>query len=213
MAERLGSNASLAATLADIGISQDELTNAVIAGYQNAATCTENDPPIYEGLTFWAKSIRNLREQLIPTKGWTRGNDRNYATVIRPDGLVQIAVAAGDSAVGNPDSIPRTRTEKGTLTKEAIKRNQLSFFFMDDQSEDAVPALRTWLLLHYVDEDSGEVRLELSLPAVMDETEHIVDWSSRVILPPILIERRQIETTEERDAGAYNVEVEPRRGS
>jgi hypothetical protein len=89
----------------------------------------------------------------------------------------------------------------------------MSFVFMDTESADSVAMRRTWLLLHYLDEANGEIRLELSLPAVMDDGDFIVDWSRRVILAPIPIDQHLMELEEDRDLGAYDVEVEPRHGS
>lgn len=205
------STSQVATALADIGVAEDLLANAVTTGFQYAATCTENDPANFEGLMFWARTVRHLRDELIAEKGWVRGNDRNYATVVRPDGYVQIAVAAGDSAVGKVDASPTTRTQKGTLTKEAIVRNQMSFFFMESDRTDVVPSRRTWILLHYLDNDVGEIRLELSLPSVMDDADYVIDWSHRIILAPISTEKR-LAVTDDDDLSAYNVEVEPRRG-
>lgn len=200
----------VATALSPIGVTQELLANAVISGFQNAATCTANDPSNFAGVMFWARTTRQLRDELIPEKGWERGNDRNYATVVHPNGNIQIAVAAGDSAVGNPDMSPTTRTPKGTLTKEAILRNQMSFFFMESERADAVPTRRTWLLLHYVDEDAAEIRLELSLPSIMDDADFIVDWSRRIILAPIPVDHHPLESQEDHDSDAYTVEVKPR---
>jgi len=202
----------VATALSSIGVTHESLTNAVINGFQNAATCTENDPSTFAGMMFYARTTRHLRDELIPEQGWTRGNDRNYATVVSPDGNIQIAVAAGDSAVGNLELEPTTRTPKGTLTKEAVRRNQMSFSFMDAEGADAIPTRRTWLLLHYLDENAGEIRLELSLPSVMDDADFIVDWSRRIVLTSIPVDRHPLEDEEDHDSDAYNVEVEPRLG-
>ena len=201
----------VATALDEIGLTEQTLADSAVAGYQDAATCTRNDPANFAGIMFYARATRHLREELIVDKGWSRGNDRNYATVISPDGYLQIAVAAGDSVVGKPEPLmPTTRTPKGTLTKEAVLRNQMSFSFMDVDRKDAVALRRTWLLLHFVDEAAGEIRLELSLPSVMDDADFIVDWSRRIILTPIPIEKRPMDHGEDDDSDKYNVDVEPR---
>lgn len=87
--------------------------------------------------------------------------------------------------------MPCTRSAKGPATKKALQTNQLTFTDVADHfprpSRRLVKGLRrfTWLLLHFVDEESGEIRLELSLPSTMDDQGRIVDWRERIILPPI----------------------------
>lgn len=121
------------------------------------------------GVLTWAKTIRFLRDQLVP-RGWTIDNSRNYATVVNgPEGYA-IAVAAGDSLTGQPDKTPRTRREKGPATREAVSHNQMHFSDVNDEFGTRPADLaKTWLLLHYLDDEADEIRSELSLPAYVTD--------------------------------------------
>jgi hypothetical protein len=44
---------------------------------------------------------------------------------------------------------------------------------------------KTWLLLHYLDEDQDEIRIELSQPAYMTDDGFVCDWLERIILSPV----------------------------
>src|SRR5438105_2012384 len=88
--------------LAALGLSEDELTDALVAGASALAICTRNHPPIFPGLSFWAESVRALRDSKM-ADGWTRNDARNYSTVVNPDRTMQIAIARGDDWTGKTD--------------------------------------------------------------------------------------------------------------
>jgi hypothetical protein len=46
----------------------------------------------------------------------------------------------------------------------------------------------------------------------MDDADFIVDWSRRIVLTSIPVDRHPLEDEEDHDSDAYNVEVEPRLG-
>ena len=179
------------ARLAELGVAGEVLREAVEAGVQHASDCTAHDPPSLAGIIAWGKATRHLRDRLVPL-GWTRDNARNYATVLSPDGAVAIAVAAANSATGQAEATPSNRSTKGPATRDAIDWNQTSFA---DVSESfrvcrATSRPQTWLLLYFVDEDNDEVRLELSLPAYIDDDGYVTAWRERVLLLPLSLDSR-----------------------
>jgi len=176
-----------ATRLHDLGVDEETLREAVEYGLRHAFSCTKHDPPNLPGIIAWGKGIRSLRDRLVPL-GWTTDNSRNYATVVSPDGKTALAVAAADAGTGRPKSTPSTRSTKGPATKTAVDHNQLSFADVVDafpKPQETEKADRTWLLLHYVDEEAEEIRAELSLPVHMDGNGYVDSWLERIILETI----------------------------
>jgi hypothetical protein len=171
--------------LAELGLTEELLLRAVRYGQQFGFDCTDNDAPSAIGILIWDKTIRPLREDLIPL-GWTRNNARNYATVVNPTKAFAIATAGGDARTGRRNETPTTRAEKGPATRDAILRNQLSFAMIaKDQAEkwpDPSLCIETWILLYYVDESDEEIRAELSLPWEMSVEGQVASWRERIIL-------------------------------
>lgn len=170
--------------LAELGISSNDLIGSIQQGLASAASCTSHDPLNLPGLIQWGRSIRALRDALVP-RGWRSENSRNYPTVVSPDSAVALSVAGGDHNTGLAYGTPATRSAKGPATKDAIALNQLSFAELDASfaEPETVPKV-TWLLLHYHDRDTKEVRLELSLPAGLDSDGVVTSWHERILLPP-----------------------------
>lgn len=171
------------------GLAEGDLLDSVEWGLRHAFDCTRHDPPNAVGVVAWFKIVRALRDRLAPHK-WTPNDANNYSTVVSPDETAAIAVAAGDWGTGRADAQVSTRTSKGPVTKKKADRNQLALFDPDTQ-HFASPRpwrdvdVRTWLLLHYVDEEAEEIRVELSLPVSVDDDGRVTGWRERIILSPI----------------------------
>jgi hypothetical protein len=204
--------AVVATRLTELGLVEQTLRDAVQDGLHHAFLCTKHDPPPLPGFLAWGKTMRFLRDHLVPL-GWTNSNARNYATVITPDGSFAITVAAGDSNTGRTQDgvVPTTRSEKGPATRDAVNRNQLSFADISEDFPRPKPsATQTWLVLHHADETAGEIRIELSLPASMTKDGFVTEWRERIILTPIPL-NAALETTAEPEVGdEIEVNVERR---
>src|SRR5689334_6924299 len=93
----------VAGRLDELGLTEAVLRSALLdGGLPFASTCTAHDPPNLSGILLWGKSVRKLRDDLVPL-GWTVNNSRNYALTVRPDGHLALIVAAGDGGVGDPE--------------------------------------------------------------------------------------------------------------
>lgn len=175
--------------LAELGLKAEILEFAMRGADAEARTHTELDPPNMQGMARYSRTVRLLREQLVPL-GWSYDNPRNLARTVSPDRRVALIATLGDAATGHPDVTPSTRYEKGIATAEAITRNfvQLSLpIDLDDEEpldgEDA--GTTTWVLLYHVADT--EIRAELSLPDSMVEG-YIDTWLERIILPAVPLE-------------------------
>jgi hypothetical protein len=174
--------------LAALGLKAEFFEFALRGADAEARTYTLFDPPNMAGMARYARTVRLLREQLVPL-GWSYDNPRNLARTVSPDRRVAIVTALGDAATGVPGLSPSTRYEKGLATMEAVNRNFLQLAFPidlgDEQPvEEPVDALVTWVLLYTVTET--EIRAELSLPDSMVEG-YIDTWLERIVLPPVTI--------------------------
>lgn len=178
-----------ATALSALGLTEATLLESAEWGLRHAFSCTLHEPPSVPGVIAWGKIVRGLRDRLVPAK-WTPNDANNYATVVSPSGRDAIAVAAGDAGTGVAGANVATRTNKGPVTRAKAGDNQLSLFEMVAEqfpSPQALPdaGVRTWLLLHYVDEEAEQIRVELSLPTGLDENGRVIGWHQRIILTPI----------------------------
>jgi hypothetical protein len=170
--------------LGKIGLDQQLLSEALQSGYLASASCTENDPPNYAGMSQWARTVRGLRERLVPL-GWSKSDAKGYSTVVDPAGRIAIAVASGCENTGrNNGRSPTTKSEKGPRTADAVLANkdQLELFpetllpIREDEEQEKL----TYIYLFH--RDRAEIRAELSLPASMGSDGHINGWAERIIL-------------------------------
>jgi hypothetical protein len=195
--------------LHELDVTPDVLRDAVRWGMGYAFECTQYDPASLPGTLAWGRTVRGLRERLVP-QGWKPDNERNYPTVIHQDQMHAIGTASGDAHTGRADRTPATRTEKGPATRKAIAETQRSFWEVAKEfPRPRVGAgMQTWLLLYYFDELAQEIRAELSLPAEMDDNGYVRKWRERVILPSIPVEREPMVMD---DAPAEPIEVKVER--
>jgi hypothetical protein len=177
--------------LADLGLDEEILRQALQRGFSEWAACTLNHPPSYPGLLFWGETVKVLRDLLAPA-GWERSNEGNLPFTVNKARTVAIAVATGDEVTGNPDETPCTKSSKGPHTAGAIRINarQLDLFPIAVLPEDLARIKgdgkrMTWLLLFHRDENGREVRCELSRPTSMSENQHVDGWIERIILGSI----------------------------
>lgn len=181
----------VASQLAMLGLGVVPLHRAVQSGYLAKAGCTSNDPVSYPGTTFWARTMRGLRDLLLP-EGWTKTDEDGYSLVVSPDESMAVAVATGDDATGIPTRTPKTNRPKGPATAAAVQANaQIELF--DAREVVKLPtsvssARATWVLLikDITVDDRHFVRSELSLPAIVGDDGRIEDWHRRLILPEMV---------------------------
>jgi len=174
--------------LADLGLKAEILEYALRGADAEARLYTPLDPPNMAGMARYARTVRLLREQLLPL-GWTFDNPRNLARTLSPDRRVAIIATLGDAATGVPHVQPSTRYEKGIAVVEAVSRNFVQLMLpIDLGDEDPVEddgGTTTWILLYNVTDT--EIRAELSLPdSTVDG--YIDTWVERVILAPVPLE-------------------------
>jgi hypothetical protein len=175
---------SVQSRLAELGLDEADLRDAVMQGMLARSECTPNDPPLTPGFNSWSRTVRALREKLIP-KHWTRSDEGNYPLVVNPAGNLAIAVATGDDCTAIATSNPMTKSPKGPRTQSAIEVNQYQSFLFEGFPDFDVPATPhndrvTWILLQHYDQRKKEVRFELSRPS--SYAGKIDGWSERIIL-------------------------------
>ena len=191
---------SVRARLQELGLEATNLTGSLLDGASAMALCTGNHPPIYGGLTFWAETVRALRDRKMHD-GWSRSDARNYSTIVNPERTIQVAVARGDEWTGRVDAPfgkPSTQHKKGVATQRAVETNyQLSLF---DQVPDSAPdepdaPLTTWVLLHH--RRQHIIRCELSTPTAITSAGYVEEWVERLILSEIDLDETKISLPDE----------------
>src|SRR5262245_47538312 len=93
--------------LAELGLKPEILELAMLGADAEARTYTELDPPNMQGMARYSRTVRLLREQLVPL-GWTYDNPRNLARTVSPDRRVALIATLGDAATGHPEIVPST---------------------------------------------------------------------------------------------------------
>lgn len=172
------------AALARLGLAVAPLLMAVGRGHLAAISRTANDAPNAAGFYQWNETLRTLREELTVHQ-FTRSNVRGYATALRADKRMAIAVSSGDEGTGVAGANPSTKQVKGPCTVAAVSSNavQMELFptlvLMPKPAEE-IDCL-TWILLFRA--TPLELRAELSLPVNVDDGGQIRAWRERIILP------------------------------
>ena len=197
--------------LAEMGLTPQILERAVLRAEAEAATTTAFDPPVTEGSTRYFKTVRFLREELVPN-GWDYDNPKNFCRVINPERTLAIATSSGDAVTGDPEYSPTTKNPKGYATAQAVGVNgQLAFDFVNTgegvSETDDDEQLATWFLLYHRTET--EIRVELSLPNEMTGA-NVSRWDERIILPPFSLDSNLL-TAALPDEGDDGIVVEVNR--
>jgi len=174
--------------LAQLGLTEDILIQAVLRGQAEGRSRTENHPQMYRGLTPWGEANCALREGLS-TEGWIRCDEGNLPFTVNKDRTLAIIVATGDQNTGNKTLHPCTQSAKGPQTVKAVAENQRSLFPIKIDSDDVekmreAHGRQTWMLLFHRDAGNRQVRCELSRPIDMDEDGHVAGWAERIVLNP-----------------------------
>ena len=212
------SDVEVRGALATMGLSAQELHQAIDAGEVDRDHCNEFNPPSDAEHRAHGTTTRVMREIYVP-KGWTPCDWGNFSTIISPDGSIEIAVASGDSATGNPHYTPQTQWKKGERATLGIERNNQLFLFdylslATDRNRHS--AGTTWFLLRYRTE--REVQCELSIPteSVADKPEdlkkRVFFGGTRIILPILDIgPRGGIRPRDEDEPSRIDVAVKRRQ--
>jgi hypothetical protein len=189
------------ARLAELGLTAGELTGALLAGASvMALNSVLNYPPVYGGFSFWAESVKALRDTKMG-HGWSRSDARNFSTVLNPERTIQIAIARGDEWTGRekaPDGKPSTQHKKGSTTQLAVEVNhQLSLFdsLPVPEVEATDQPLTTLVLLHF--RDRHKIRCELSHPTAINRSGYVEQWAERIILSEIDLDGSRISLPDE----------------
>lgn len=203
------------ARLALLGLTVAQLHDAIEFGDGYRQECEPGlDPASLGGFMHWGKSVRRLRETLIPLK-WRAASDGGLETVVSDDESIALAVCSGDEATGDPERTPQTRYPKGPSAIIAVLRNNngQGTFKFDDRVLSAAQGARrnTWMLLIFSTEH--DIRAELSLPRGLSTTgRKITSWFERIALPPIVRDGKPIGPIAD-DEDDIDFDVKRRTGS
>lgn len=169
------------------GLTEEVIENAIRQSETERDSCTAHDPNCLPGILAWGRCNRFLRDQLVLVK-WHANDDRNYPTVVSPDGTRAIAVATGDEGTGQADKHPGTKFPKGIVTQDAVDGNVQALLFEIEPTEkkEQEPPRITWLLLKR--RVNNTVEFELSLPNNISSDGIIKSYHKRIIFPSIMLE-------------------------
>ena len=174
-----------------LGLTTDQITRALLRADAEAKHTTGLEPPTAEGTVRYFKTVRFLREELVPL-GWGVNDYKNFCRTVDPNHEFSIVTSSGDEVTGVelPGRVPRTKYPKGELTAMAVRQNaeQGTFDLGEDFVEPNVEPAElenVWFLLQRVTSDY--IYAELSLP-VRIEDGTITDWEERILLPRVSVD-------------------------
>src|SRR5262249_11226411 len=121
--------------LGELGLKAEILEFALRGADAEARTYTQLDPPTMQGMARYSRTVRLLREQLVPLGG-AYDNPRNLAGTVSADRLVAVTTTLGDAATGVAHVPPSTRYEKGLAVVEAVSRNFLQLTLPIDLGDE-----------------------------------------------------------------------------
>jgi hypothetical protein len=197
----------------ELAVTEEQIHEAVGWALAARKRCTPFHPPSARGYYMWSESHVGLR-QVLGKDSWRPSDAGGFSRVIRPDGLVAITVATGDTRTGlDGDPQPTTKYPRGPMSQLAVEVNQqialdvvTGAIIMPPEPED--PKCLTWWLLLNVRPD--EVRMEISLPKRYGEDNRIDAWSRRIILEPLGTTGTVEPDSEEDEMSPIDVPVERR---
>ena len=195
----------VAAALRRFGLDVPTLTRAAEAGEAERRTCTPFDPTILGGVVAWGRTIRALRELLVP-KGWQARDVLGLPLVVSPAGTFAFTVATGDQNTGMKGVGPSTKYKKGVAFPVTGER-QLSILGPSDPLSPPVLPDEVWVLL--LARTTEELRLEISRPSHRHPSGAIGFHADRIVLPAIALDQPapQVDPDDDDDYGV-DVSVE-----
>jgi len=205
----------LASRLAELGLEEEILLQAVQRGQAAWANCTANHPPLYRGISAWAETVSALRELLLP-KGWKRSEQGNLPLTVDEAGKLAITVSTGDEQTGLSEGSPCTKSSKGPRTAIAVEVNALQLQLFGDirlrpEDLESINGQMTWILLFHRDLAASELRCELSRPVNMNVDGQVDGWAERIILGPTSFDTDKILVPPSEVPQTPNIVVEVRR--
>jgi len=200
--------------LAELGLEEEILMQAVEQGQAAWANCTPNHPSLFRGISAWAETISALREALMP-RAWRRSDNGNLPLTINESGTIALTVSTGDETTGKRDGSPSTKSSKGPRTADAVTINaaQASLFEIRLRPEDLKDqsGMMTWILLFHRDAEAHEVRRELSRPIEMNSEGYVDGWAERIILGSIPLGGDTVRIPTSNAPQTPNIDVEVKK--
>jgi len=179
--------------LAELGLHHGLFVTGIKAGEVARATCTRNDPSNAGGTLAFFRTIRSLRESLIP-KGWQAIEPNGLPLVANLNGGIAIAISTGDQGTGFPDREVKTKYSKGDATQAVLDEGREYQLALDlgpiayrtRFPKKETPRFATWYLLRH--RVKNVVHFEFSLPVEIGSKGRISVWKERLFFPSIAIE-------------------------
>ncbi|TJZ98264.1 hypothetical protein [Actinacidiphila oryziradicis] len=190
MAVILAEGVQVQSRLAELGLSIEDIEEALRRAEAERNFCTDLDPVSLPGNIFWGRTVRFLRETYIP-KGWRSASPSNVPLLVAPSGDFALTASSGSKETGFAALIPSTRYSKGSAVVQRVETNRQLLLFPDygaePEPQDVGDGIPTWFLLYQHVNTSDGVRLhaELSLPNDTGNRGKIDSWHERIILPSI----------------------------
>ena|SRR5947209_8364986 len=167
--------------LDEIGLTKEEVLEAVYAAVGARRSCTANHPASAPGSMAYFEGVRRLREIAVP-KGWEANRDGGIESIYAAHRKMKIVFCNADDGTGLPESMPQNWNKKGAMTNGAVCGNQLWLDGMDPENVIRLgkrEGIITYFLFVYC--EMNVMRAELSLPSKIEKG-FFQEFEERIIL-------------------------------
>lgn len=192
--------------LAQMGIAEQDVTDALIAALYERRRTTKLHPVIDGGFRFWSELVASLRSVLISKdNGWTMVRQNRMELVSNPSCGINLIITSGDKDTGLVDGWPKTKNAKGEATMSIVSSNSDTIemfpaehpFSSSDRLAPVTSAdgTKTYIVLYYYDSGKKEIRCEISFPVgmkVVNGFAKVNFWSERLIISALPFEGADI---------------------
>lgn len=191
----LGEDPEALAEMTALGVTREELEDAVSVGEYARDNCTPFHPRSSAGTVAWSDTRATLARSLS-LHGWKFEDDDGLALIVHPSGTHAISVQIGDEETGlkRHGYGPKLKHPKGSAMRDVVDGNdtQQSLFGNDVSPPKTIRVpigdCKIWFLLRHRAErvdGGGDVRIELSLPRSVSDSGMVTDWLTRIIVGPV----------------------------
>ena len=161
--------------LAELGLKAEFLEFALRGADAEARTYTELDPPNMQGMARYSRTVRLLREQLVPL-GWSFDNPRNLARTVSPDRRVAII------ALFNPITFGEVTFVNGRLVgtgfggdhEVIVESSNHDATFDSIDAEEVVKLRVEFLLVRLLARVGGDVGLDEEVDDLVGGVEDVI---------------------------------------
>jgi hypothetical protein len=208
MMPALTETSEVASALAELGLKEEKIAEAIRRGERWRNATTSHHPKTAPGWYAWSEATTALRDLVVPDGGAVTYVD-GFERCVCPTKRDEIAVLAGDQFTGDPERNPQPKYMKPRVVAQGtIARSQLQMFKPEEISAPRPGRRHLWFLM--VRREGDNAIAELSRPGGITDAGRINVWERRIILAPIPVGASVTVSRRNEETEPVEIDVVPR---